>query len=152
MRALNVPCSTTPSRCTTEKPGSVNVTVYSPGRRFSIAYCPVPSVTVDRTFSMSAGLDASTVTPGSTAPDASRTSPLIAACANAAAGSSSASTNTSPIFFIICTPISTVYGSLEKDRTPILRCNVGNINGGRRQSGTLRHRDYEGARCPENLP
>jgi hypothetical protein len=34
-------------------------------------YCPVPSVTAERVFSISAGLDASTVTPGSTAPDAS---------------------------------------------------------------------------------
>jgi hypothetical protein len=36
-------------------------------------YWPLPSVTTDRTFSISAGLDASTVTPGSTAPDASLT-------------------------------------------------------------------------------
>src|SRR2546427_2723658 len=38
---------------------------------------------VVRAPSMSAGLDASTVTPGSTAPDASRTRPAIALCANA---------------------------------------------------------------------
>src|SRR5215475_10761489 len=42
---------------------------------------PLPSVTLDRTFSMSAGLDASTVTPGSTAPDASLTTPAIDAWA-----------------------------------------------------------------------
>src|SRR5262245_1355164 len=36
---------------------------------------------------MSAGLDASTVTPGSTAPDASLTTPLMAACADATTGS-----------------------------------------------------------------
>ena len=39
---------------------------------------------------MSAGLAASTVTPGSTAPDASFTTPAIALCACAAVGSASA--------------------------------------------------------------
>src|ERR671923_211944 len=48
--------------------------------------CPVASVTATRTFSMSAGLDASTVTPGRTAPDVSRTVPVMVACANANAG------------------------------------------------------------------
>src|SRR5262245_55974789 len=38
-------------------------------------YCPPASVTPVRTLVMSAGLDASTVTPGSTAPDVSRTVP-----------------------------------------------------------------------------
>src|SRR4029453_5464507 len=38
-------------------------------------YCPVSSVTPVRTLVMSAGLDASIVTPGSTAPDVSRTVP-----------------------------------------------------------------------------
>src|SRR5688572_23028339 len=38
-------------------------------------YCPVSSVTPVRTLVMSAGLDASMVTPGSTAPDVSRTVP-----------------------------------------------------------------------------
>ena len=37
---------------------------------------------------MSAGLDASTVTPGSTAPDESLTTPVMEACANAMAGTS----------------------------------------------------------------
>src|SRR5581483_5646948 len=46
-------------------------------------YCPVPPVTTVRTFSMSAALAASTVTPGSTAPDASLTCPAIDACADA---------------------------------------------------------------------
>jgi hypothetical protein len=36
---------------------------------------PSPSVTTDRVLSMSTGLDASTVTPGSTAPLASLTTP-----------------------------------------------------------------------------
>src|SRR6266849_3471771 len=56
-------------------------------------YCPVPSVTADRVFSMSAGLAASTVTPGSTAPDASRTVPVTDACANRGTGSSRRTTN-----------------------------------------------------------
>src|SRR5262245_61257535 len=42
---------------------------------------------------MSAGLDASTVTPGSTAPDASLTTPLIVACAEATTGSNSTNPN-----------------------------------------------------------
>jgi hypothetical protein len=50
---------------------------------------PEPSVVAERTFSMSAGLAASTVTPGSTAPDASFTSPAMPlVCANAAPGTS----------------------------------------------------------------
>jgi hypothetical protein len=45
--------------------------------------CPLPSVTTDRVFSIKAGLDASTVTPGRTASDASFTTPAIvpSACA-----------------------------------------------------------------------
>ena len=59
-------------------------------------YWPLPSVTAVRIFSISSGLDASTVTPGSTAPDESLTTPVIDACANAAAGTS-AQTSTSPV-------------------------------------------------------
>src|SRR5262245_59926272 len=51
-----------------------------------IRYCPLPSVTAVRTFSIRTGLDASTVTPGRTAPEASRTTPAMVACARAAAG------------------------------------------------------------------
>src|SRR5438093_13596388 len=52
-------------------------------------YRPAPSVTADRTFSISAGLETSTVTPGSTAPDVSLTVPaMLLVCADAAAGSS----------------------------------------------------------------
>src|SRR5687767_11858199 len=43
-------------------------------------YWPLPSDTALRTFSISAGLDTSTVTPGSTAPDPSVTMPAIVAC------------------------------------------------------------------------
>ena len=49
-------------------------------------YWPVSSVTAVRTFSISAGLEASTVTPGSTPPDASRTVPVREAWANAVLG------------------------------------------------------------------
>src|SRR5262245_28532715 len=54
-----------------------------------ILYSPLPLVMADRTFSMRAGLDASTVTPGRTAPLGSVTVPPIApvvACADRAAG------------------------------------------------------------------
>src|SRR5437867_10940404 len=61
-------------------------------------YRPSLSLTTLRTFSISAGLEASTVTPGSTAPELSLMSPAIplavACCADAARGSSSAQTMT----------------------------------------------------------
>src|SRR5437867_3768452 len=47
---------------------------------------------------MRTGLDASTVTPGRTAPDVSRTTPAMDACANATAGVDSAIKNTSVAF------------------------------------------------------
>src|SRR5688572_33229416 len=72
-----------PSRLTVENPDSVNVTMYVPGFRSTIRYCPVPSVTTVRDFSMSAGLDASTVTPGMMAPDVSLTMPATAGWENA---------------------------------------------------------------------
>src|ERR1044071_638903 len=49
-------------------------------------YWPESFVLTDRTFSMSAGLEASTLTPGSTAPDGSRTMPVIDACAYTSEG------------------------------------------------------------------
>src|SRR6185295_14784279 len=61
-------------------------------------YCPLSSLTTVRTRSMSASLDASTVTPGSTAPDESFTTPAIADCARAAVGSSNIQVNTSNVF------------------------------------------------------
>ena len=42
-----------------------------------ILYCPCASVDTERTFSISTGLDASTVTPGITAPLVSFTTPAI---------------------------------------------------------------------------
>src|SRR5579864_2627546 len=81
--------SSMPSRLTVAKPGSVNVSPYVPGRRFSIRYTPLASVLAERTPSISAGLLASTVTPGSTPPVASFTTPANALCAPAVAGSTS---------------------------------------------------------------
>src|SRR5687768_13139795 len=73
------------------KPSSVNFTEYVPTGRFVIRYCPSAFVVAARTFSISAGLETSTSTPGITAPDVSRTVPVIwpvlsPACASAAAG------------------------------------------------------------------
>src|SRR3990172_12629534 len=84
--AENEPDSSMPTRRTVENPGSANVTVYTPGGSASMRYWPVLPETTDRTFSMRAGLAASTVTPGSTAPDASFTTPAMDPCADAAAG------------------------------------------------------------------
>src|SRR6266545_1672849 len=64
-----------------------------PGGSVTIRYCPVPSVTTERAFSISAGLLASTVTPGSTAPDGSLTTPVIEAWAKAAEGIRNARSN-----------------------------------------------------------
>src|SRR6185436_7998164 len=58
-----------------------------------IRYCPEPSVVAVRTFSMSAGLAASTVTPGRTAPEASLTTPEIDAPLCAAAVQAVSSTH-----------------------------------------------------------
>jgi hypothetical protein len=69
--------SSTPSRLNVLNPVSVKVTPYVPGRRSTIRYKPLPSVMAVRTFSMSASLAASTVTPGRTAPDVSRTTPVM---------------------------------------------------------------------------
>ena len=55
------------------EPGQRERDGVGPPRSCSSRYCPEPSVTTVRTFSISAGLDASTVTPGSTAPEASVT-------------------------------------------------------------------------------
>jgi hypothetical protein len=79
--ALKPPVSSMSSRLIVLNPASVNVTEYLPGSRLMMRYCPVPSVTAERVFSMRTGLAASTVTPGSTAPEASLITPLIDACA-----------------------------------------------------------------------
>jgi len=74
------------SRLTVLKPVKLNVNAYDPGRRPTMSYRPSASVTTVRTFSMSTGLAASTVTPGRTAPDVSLTTPAMAAacCAETA--------------------------------------------------------------------
>jgi hypothetical protein len=68
------------------KPVSLNVREYVPGLRLGMRYCPASSVTAMRTFSMSAGLEASTVTPGSTPPDWSLTVPVRVPCAKTSDG------------------------------------------------------------------
>src|SRR5580765_7636081 len=49
-------------------------------------YWPEPSLTTARTFSISTGLAASTVTPGNTAPDVSLTTPVMVDWAEAIVG------------------------------------------------------------------
>src|SRR5262245_34693266 len=70
----------------------------------SILYAPLASVVADRTCSIKTGLAASTVTPGSTAPVASFTTPANALCARAAVGSASSAasmpTDTSVLLII----------------------------------------------------
>ena len=75
--AVNPVVSSMPSRLMTLNPASVNVTVYTPGLRSTILYWPLSSVIAARARSISAGLLASTVTPGSTAPVASFTTPAM---------------------------------------------------------------------------
>ena len=88
------PETVTSSRCTVVNPPSENFTTYVPGGRVTMRYWPVPSVTTVRTFSVNAGLEASTVTPGRTAPDESLTTPAIVACANATRGRISTAAST----------------------------------------------------------
>src|SRR5437667_54140 len=76
-----------PSRLTLANPSSVNVTTYWPGRSSTMLYRPSALVTTVRDFSMSSGLDASTATPGSTAPLVSVTNPAIVLCAAVVRGS-----------------------------------------------------------------
>src|SRR5436305_502628 len=112
--------SSIPSRFTVLNPGSVNVTVYVPGRRSMILYCPSPLVTATRVFSMSAGLDASTVTPGITPPVLSRTPPALAlGGANAAvagsSGAQAAKTDAKPRPRAMYPPAARVYGFFSGD-------------------------------------
>src|SRR6185437_2450602 len=93
------PVTATPSRLLVLNPLSVNVTVYVPGRRSTIWYWPVPSVIAERAFSSSAGLEASTVTPGRTAPDASLATPASVAWANAQDGSRTSASSTQSTLF-----------------------------------------------------
>src|SRR6059036_513925 len=86
--AANPVVNPIPSRTTVLKPVSVKVTLYVPGRSSTIWYRPAPSVKTVRTCSISAGLRASTVTPGRTLPVASVTVPPMEDCALAAVGAS----------------------------------------------------------------
>ena len=95
--SVTEPVTSMPSRRIVANPGSDTVIEYVPGRRSTMRYRPALSVTADRTFSMSTGLDASTVTPGRTAPDVSFTVPVIVAWANAAAGATTVHANTTAI-------------------------------------------------------
>src|SRR5262249_22456887 len=88
MVAVKFAGSSIRSRLNELKPGSENERLYTPGRRSTIVYWPWPFETTDRVFSMSTSLDASTVTPGRTAPDASLTVPAMALCALAGVGKS----------------------------------------------------------------
>jgi hypothetical protein len=83
--AANAPVSAIPSRVIVLNPSNLNVMVYVPGGRLTIWYCPISSLTPVRVFSISVGLDTSTVTPGSTPPEVSFTTPATAArpCARA---------------------------------------------------------------------
>src|SRR5437867_9675833 len=87
--------STIPSRLTVMNPASVNVTTKVPGLSETILYSPSESVTTVRTPSMRTGLDASTVTPGNTAPDVSFTTPAMP-WANITAGIKSRTAATTP--------------------------------------------------------
>src|SRR5262249_15925490 len=80
-------------------PLNENVTTYAPGGSSVSRYCPVPSVTALLAFSISAGLDASTVTPGRTAPDESLTTPASVACANTDAGTAASQRKRHAVLF-----------------------------------------------------
>src|SRR5688572_33440686 len=73
-------------------------------------YCPLASVTTVRTFSISAGLEASTVAPGSTACDVSLTMPAIDAWAKTAVGHNRASAHTTTI----CALLRLSYTSVDR--------------------------------------
>src|SRR4051812_14433958 len=98
MVAVNPVVSVMPSRLMLANPGSANVTVYDPGRRSTILYSPRSSVMTERTFSIRAGLEASTVTPGSTAPLVSFAEPAIAvSCAAAIPGNATETTSSTTL-------------------------------------------------------
>jgi hypothetical protein len=72
--------TSTPSTMTVLNSGTVNVTTYVPDCNPTIRYAPSGSVTTVRVLSMSAGLEASTLTPGSLSPEGPRTMPAIPPC------------------------------------------------------------------------
>src|SRR4029079_8588785 len=78
----------------------VNVTVYVPGCRLSMRYWPLSSVVAARVFSISTGLEASTVTPGRMRPEASLTVPARATWAHAAEGINTRAVRTADTFAV----------------------------------------------------
>src|ERR1044071_5776392 len=78
---------------------------------------PLPSVVAVRTFSINTGLAASTVTPGSTAPEVSFTTPVMEACAIAAAGTSTAATSPARILPILRIDLPPCLHSTQPDLT-----------------------------------
>src|SRR5688572_10095759 len=91
-----------------------------------IRYWPDPSVTEDRTFSIRTSLAASTVTPGSTAPDESVTTPVIVDCAAACAGSRRAGTtrNSAKVSFLMGASVRCGL----REQTPLLECHLPRVD------------------------
>src|SRR5215831_14318950 len=116
-----------------------------------ILYCPVSSVTTDRTFSISASLLASTLTPGKTAPDESFTTPAIALCANVRVGHATvhanAMNNETATFRIISLPPSPISHppSLVNRQSSALHTHARSLENTDRPRGHPRH-EFEGKR------
>src|SRR5262245_44469646 len=93
-------------------------------------YSPEPSVTVERVFSISAGLDVSTVTPGSTAPDESLTTPVIDAWANTSVGNRTRHASMPAVFNTLSTStlLPRQAGHLRTSK-PIVRADRVSTNG-----------------------
>src|SRR5689334_18497251 len=118
MLTTPLPATSTSSRLTVEKPVSVNVTVYLPGSRSGMRYWPLASVTAVLVFSSSTELAASTVTPGSTPPDESLTTPANAVCAYAALDrTATPATASASRFHTVHTDITSPF-SVSSDSTP----------------------------------
>src|SRR2546423_5402804 len=81
-------------------------------------YRPAVSVVADRILSISTGLDASTVAPGSTAPEVSLTVPVIVAWADAAAGATTSTANTTAILARPRITDTLLHKSVKSDMTP----------------------------------
>src|SRR5438874_10480310 len=125
-----------------------------PGRRSTILYWPRSSVVTVRTRSISAGLLASTVTPGITAPVVSLTTPAIAlACANAGADHPSENTHAhiSPLAILRISPPDN-----PRDASKI-RCGSAGVKQMRRYTAGIRGhggriQNGEAARRPRRAP
>src|SRR5207244_11621046 len=88
-----------------------------PGRRLTILYCPDPSVTTVRIRSMRAGLAASTVTPGITAPLVSLTVPaMVCACTAVAASTAPTATAVNRVKLLTSELLSTRMRSADGGR------------------------------------